>query len=218
VEQTPVSTPTAVGVRNHWVWRPEWTPDRTCLYWYFTFREDDITAIVGDDVLRSVGEASWLNAVPPPWYHVTVSDVGFADELEPSDREVVTAAVADALRSEDRLRLTLGPVQPHGSAVVLPAGPLERLRAVKAKVRRATGSVLGGRHADFHRNVYWPHLSVGYANRTVDAETASRWLRTVPPTGAAVDVDALTLAAVTRRGLGYRWQVQAQVALLDHAR
>jgi hypothetical protein len=49
----------------------------------------------------------------------------------------------------------------------------------------------------------------------VDADTASRFIRALPPLGMRVDVDALTLAAVTRRDHGYQWQVQGRLALRD---
>ncbi len=210
-------TPVAAGFCDHWTWRPEWTPERTCLYWYLTFSEDDISAIIGQDVVQLLRDVKWLTAVPPRWCHVTVTDVGFVDDLQPGDVGAVTAAVADAVAGEDRLRLTLGPLHTLGSAVALTVGPLRRLREVKARVRQATRSALGPRHADVHRNVFWPHLSLGYSNRAVDAEAASRSLEAVPEISADVDVDALTLAAVTRRDHGYQWEVEAQVRLSGEA-
>jgi hypothetical protein len=61
--------------------------------------------------------------------------------------------------------------------------------------------------------VFWPHLSLGYANRAVEKDTVSRFLATLPPVRATLQVDTLTLAAVTRRDHGYRWQVRSQVHL-----
>jgi len=201
-------------MHNHWVWRPEWTPERTCLYWYLTFPEEQITEAIGPAALRLARRTGWLDAVPARWCHATVADVGFTDELDRSDVEQVTAAVAEALAGENHLRLNLGPVLAFRTAVVLGTGPLERLRAVKAEVRRATSAVLGPRHADFHRKLYWPHVSLGYVNAHVDADTVTRFLADVPTVSARVDVGALTLAAVTRRNRGYQWEVEAQVDLL----
>jgi 2'-5' RNA ligase len=217
VGSTSLIAPTAAELHDHWLWRPEWTPDRTCLYWYLTFDPDEIARAVGDAALESAHRTSWLDAVPPQWCHVTVADVGFTDELEQSDVEDVTAAVAEAVSGEEGLRLTLGPVQTYRSALVLAAGPLEGLRAVKDKVRRATSATLGPRHTDFHRQLFWPHLSLGYVNRAVDARTAADLARSVPPVAARVDVHAVTLAAVSRRDHRYQWQVQAQVDLLGGA-
>ncbi|HET9829969.1 MAG TPA: 2'-5' RNA ligase family protein [Nocardioidaceae bacterium] len=213
---TSILAATAEELRDHWVWRPEWTTRRTCLYWYLTFGEDQITHAVGEETLRRVRGVGWLDAVPPAWCHVTVADVGFADELEPTDVERVTEAVADAVAGQDRLRLILGPAQTFPSALVLAVGPLDRLRAVKARVRRSTSAVLGARHTDVHRRLFWPHLSLGYVNRPVDARTAARLLDALPAVSARLDVAALTLAAVTRRDHSYRWRVQAQVDLLGN--
>jgi 2'-5' RNA ligase len=210
---TSVLAATFAEPGDHSQWRPEWTADRTCLYWYLTFPEDDVVRAVGGELLERARRTAWLDAVPARWCHVTVSDVGFTDELEPDDVKRVTDAVSQAVAGEDRLELSLGPVQTFSSAVVLAAGPLERLRAIKALVRRATSAVLDARHADVHRHLFWPHLSLGYVNRPVDASTASAFERAAPQVDAHIDVDALTLAAVTRRDGGYQWQVQAQVRL-----
>ena len=216
---TSLASPNATELLDHWVWRPEWTQNRTCLYWYLTFREDEIVSAVGGPALRAVRRTDWLDAVPPRWCHVTVADVAFTDDLRPADIEQVTVAVAQALADEDHLRLTLGPLQTFRTAVVLETHPLGRLRAVKAEVRRATSAVLGQRHTDFHRTLFWPHVSLGYVNRPVDAETAATFRASMPPVEARIDVNALTLAAVTRIGRGYKWQVEAQVDLLgDTAR
>jgi hypothetical protein len=215
---TSVLAVTAASPRDHWAWRPEWTPDRTCLYWYLTFRREDIGAAIDESMLQLVRDTAWLDAVPLEWCHVTVADVGFTDELEPSDVGTVTDAVSGELRDEERLRLALGPALTLNSAVALPVGPLDRLRALRGRVRRATAQTLGARHADVHRHLYWPHLSLGYVNREVDADAASRFLDALPPPSRQVDVDALTLAAVTRRGHRYEWQVRGQVDLVGPQR
>ena len=217
VPSTSTLTATATEPRDHWVWRPEWTPDRTCLYWYLTFPEGEVTRVVDGAVAQAIDSATWLDPVPARWHHVTVADVGFDDELRPSDVERVAAAVTDAVHGEDRLRLDLGPIRNFASAVVLAAEPLDRLRSLRKRTRRATAAALGPRHQDVHRHLFWPHLSLGYVNREVDAGTASRFLRSLPPVSAQVDVGALTLAAVTRRDRHYQWQVQAQIDLLDDA-
>jgi 2'-5' RNA ligase len=214
VGSTSLMTVTTTEPRDHWLWRPEWTPDRTCLYWYLTPRGDEVARALGDDVLGQVADTDWLDAVPPQWCHVTLADVGFTDELDRSDVDKVRTAVADAVGHEEPLRLGLGPVQTQASALVLAVGPLDRLRPVREAVRRTASAVLGPRHADVHRRLFWPHLSLGYVNRPVDAETVGALLDRLPPVSAQLDVDTLTLAAVTRRDRRYQWQVEATVDLL----
>jgi hypothetical protein len=104
-------------------------------------------------------------------------------------------------------------VRAYRSALVLSAGPLSRLRGIRSAVRRATSGVLEDRHADVHGHLFWPHVSLGYVNRSVDAGTVDGFLGMLPDVDARIDVDALTLAAVTRRDRHYQWEVQAQVEL-----
>ena len=221
VGSTSLFAPTRSELRDHWAWRPEWTAERTCLYWYLTFPGDQLRTALGDGVLQAAAGTGWLDAVPPEWYHVTVTDVGFTDALTRSDVDRVTAAVAEAVDGQDRLSLTLGPVQALASAVVLAVGPVDRLRPLRAAVRRTTSAALGPRHADVHHRLFRPHVSLGYVNRPVDAAAASRLLAQVPPVHGEVEVDALTLAAVTRRDHRYQWEERAQVHLsggLAHSR
>jgi 2'-5' RNA ligase len=202
---------TTEDLDDHWqVWRPEWTPERPCLYWYLTFSPDQLVPAIGADLLRAVGRSGWLDAVPAEWCHVTVAEVGFTDELGAGDAEAVTSAVAGAARGEDPVRLEVGPVQALRSAVALSVGPRDRLREVAALVREATSGVLG--HPDAARlPPYRPHLSLGYVNRTVTRSTAEELVAALPVVDVRLDLAALTLAAVTRRDHGYRWEVRSQV-------
>jgi 2'-5' RNA ligase len=206
-------TTTAREMCDHWVWRPEWTPDRTCLYWYLTFPGDEITSAVGERALEEIRRTTWLDAIPPRWCHVTLTDIGFADELEVAEVRRVRDAVARSVSGQHRLPLMLGPAQAFRSALVLAAGPLATLRGLRSAVRRATSDVLGDRHADVHGPLFWPHVSLGYVNRSVDTATVEGLLESLPDVDARVDVDALTLAAVTRRDRHYQWEVRAQVQL-----
>lgn len=210
---TSLTAAVAVNLSDHWAWRPEWTPERTCLYWYLTPDSEQLAAALDEQLPAAVRRTDWLDVVPAQWWHVTVADVGFEDELGPADVDAVVARVAAEVGHTGPLPLTLGPVETLRSAVVLAVGPLERLRQVKAGVRRATSAVLGERYADVHRHLFWPHLSLGYAARSVDAHTVSTFLDALPEAAAHVDVDALTLVAVTRRDHRYQWEVRARVEL-----
>jgi 2'-5' RNA ligase len=213
VGSTSMPATTAREMHDHWVWRPEWTSERTCLYWYLTFPEDQIAAAVGEPLLEEVRRTTWLDAIPPRWCHVTLTDIGFADELDVSEVRRVHEAVARSVSEEHGLPLVLGPVQAYRSALVLATGPLSGLRSVRTAVRRATSGALGARHADVHGHLFWPHLSLGYVNRCVDARTVDRFLAGLPHVNSRIDVGAVTLAAVTRRDRHYQWDVQGQVDL-----
>ncbi len=160
-----------------------------------------------------MGGAPWLDAVPPPWFHVTVADVGFTDVLEPADADAVLAAVAEELAGQRAFRLALGPVRTFATAVVLRARPPDRLDEIKDRVRRATSRTIGARHADFHHHPYRPHLTLGYANTEVPERDLTAFRERLPAVDGHVQVDALRLVAVTRRDHGYRWDEVARVGL-----
>ena len=72
-----------------------------------------------------------------------------------------------------------------------------------------------------HRRLFWPHLSLGYVNREVDTASVDRFFSELPASAhlaghdaGRVEVDAVTLVAVTRRERSYRWEVQARVDLV----
>jgi hypothetical protein len=94
--------------------------------------------------------------------------------------------------------------------VVLAVGPPDRLRDVAEVARDATSGVLGPGDAT-ERPPYRPHLTLGYVNRDVPRSTADELVAALSPVDSRLDLAALTLAAVTRRDHGYRWEVRAQV-------
>lgn len=206
--------PRGEGLRNHWDWRPEWRSDRPCLYWYLTFDEETIAEAIGADVLDRAAAVPWLDAVPPRWLHVTLCDIGFADEVAP---HVVGRAVREARRvtaATGPLRLRFGPLTAMAGAVVLPAGPVSPLRALQRRVRWATRRALGPECRSAHRQ-FWPHLSLGYVNRAVPRSEAERRLPGLSLARVAeAPVTRLTLASVTRRNRHYQWSVEAEVPLV----
>ena len=117
VGSTSLLAARASQLRDHWtVWRPEWTAERTCLYWYLTFTEGQLNQVKDEETRDVVARTDWLDPVPPAWSHVTVCDVGFAEDLHQADVEAVTSQVADALTGEEKLRLDLGPIEAFASA------------------------------------------------------------------------------------------------------
>jgi 2'-5' RNA ligase len=208
----PAPWPEPGDLDDHWQWRPEWAVERPCWYWYLTFDADTVVEAVGSALLSAARAVPWLDPVPPAWLHLTVCDVGFTDELEVEVVREVAEAVAPTTAGLLPVELELGPVVAMHGAVVLAAGPLDRLRRLGRAVGSATQRVLGPQRPLYHRDELWPHVSLGYVNRAVPrrqvAATLTRW----PHQGAAkVEVDRLRLVSVTRRDRHYQWQVSAEV-------
>jgi 2'-5' RNA ligase len=197
---------------DHWGWRPEWATDRPCLYWYLTFERSRLADALGPELLDAVDRTDWLDPVPPRWMHLTVCDVGFVDELGAEAADAAHAAAGHLVEDRAPVTLTLGPVTTLSQAVVLSAGPQRRLRNLQARARRATERVWRARPYGAGRP-YFPHVSLGYVNRAVDRETVATSVDALPPVRTEVEVDRLTLAAVTRRDRHYQWHVAAEVDL-----
>jgi 2'-5' RNA ligase len=202
------SWPRTGAVRHHWDWRPEWRPERPCLYWYLTFDRDALAAAVGPAVLAAVADAPWLDPVPLEWTHLTVCDLGFVDEVP---AEVVARAAGEldrSLAATELPTLTLGPLVGMDSAVVLAAEPLDELRALQRRVRRAAESALGPGRLVVHRHAFWPHVSLGYVNRDVPLDEVLAVTEPFDRVRTQLPVADLVLAAVTRRRRHYQWSVR----------
>lgn len=207
---TELAAEDITGLEDHWRWRPEWATDRPCLWWYLTFEGQPALRWLSDRVRPFLDGMSSVDAVPPQWLHLTVQDVGFVDEVSPgavqSMLDVASKAVAD-LQSQP---LTLGPVSPMRSAVVLPQQPADHLRGLRRRLREAMAAVgMAVPGPDEFR----PHVSLGYLNRDCDARTVMDRLRPVRSLTTTVQGPRLTLAAVTRRGRHYQWTSKAELRL-----
>lgn len=207
--QPESSWPRSDAVRHHWSWRPEWRHDRPCLYWYLTFDRDAVAAAVGPEALRAIGEVPWMDRVPLEWAHLTLCDLGFADQVPDDVVERAVAAVAELLAPDVVPPLTVGPLTGMKSAVVLVAEPLEELRALQRLVRTATETALG--REVVHRHQFWPHVSLGYVNRFAPGHRVRALTDRFAHLRAPLPVKGLVLASVTRQRRHYQWSVRADL-------
>lgn len=201
---------------RHWQWRPEWAQDRACLYWYLVV-DDDRLAEAWDRLVATLRRAPWLDVVPPRWWHVTLCDVGFADELDRVTVAAVAEAVTDVVtrgpHGTGPLRLGCGRTELFATAVTVRVGPRPALQELQGTVRDTTQQVLGDHRPLVHCHEFRPHLSLGYANRCVTGDEVDPVLAALPHVPAEVTVDRLSLVAVTRRDGHYQWAVEHEVPL-----
>jgi 2'-5' RNA ligase len=203
---------TALSLRDHWQWRPEWVVDRACLLWYLTFESQPDLSHQAEQVRARLRSVDKVDVVPLPWLHLTLDDVGFADEVAPDHVEQVVESARSAVAGWTPPPLTLGPLAPMDDSVVLEAGPVEELVGLRDRLRTATSGVLGP-DRDSPLDEFRPHVTLAYLNDTCEAEAVMAPLRSVTAAQVVVPEPRLTLAAVTRRDRHYQWTSCGQVAL-----
>jgi 2'-5' RNA ligase len=199
-------------LRNHWQWRPEWDADRVCVLWYLTFETAPELSQQAERAQSLLTGIRAVDVVPPGWLHLTLDDVGFADEVLPAQLDAVVAAARESVGPWVLPGLTLGPVCAMEDSVVLRAGPGPELEQLRQRLRDATTDVLGADAAS-GLDPFSPHVTLAYLNDACDADTVLDPLATVCRPELVVAVARLTLAAVTRRDRRYEWTALAQLPL-----
>ncbi len=196
---------------SHWQWRPEWVVDRACLLWYLTFESQPDLSRRAEQVRACLGDVASVDVVPPAWLHLTLDDVGFADEVGPVQVEQVVASARASVAGWRPAPLTLGPLAPMEDSVVLTAGPVPGLVDLRDRLRAATCSVLGdGRNSRL--DDFAPHVTLAYLNDACAPEAVMEPLGPVAAGQVVVAESRLTLASVTRRDRHYQWTSCAEVA------
>ncbi len=201
-------------LRDHWQWRPDWAEDRPCLLWYLTFESRPELSRQAEEVQALLRGIRLVDVVPLPWLHLTLDDVGFADEVSPERVEAVVEATRCAVKGWVPPLMTLGPVAPMEDAVVLAAGPADALGDLRDRLRAATTSVMGPETAS-GLDEFWPHVTLAYLNDACEPSEVMDPLAPVSAAQVAVAVPRLTLASVTRRDRHYQWTARAVLPLGD---
>jgi 2'-5' RNA ligase len=198
---------------EHWRWRPEWRRDRPCLWWYLTFEDAAAVRSLARRAQDLVGRAPQLDLIPFPWLHLTLLEVGFADEVPAATVDRVADTTRRALEGFPGFDLDLGPVHSLPGAVVLEA----QGDALHALHERLTDALLAARGADAvgALRAFVPHVSVAYVNRDCDSHEVMG-----PFDGAdlsspspSATVTGVRLAAVTRERRHYQWTTRTAVPL-----
>jgi len=205
--------PAVQGFTDHWTWRPDWTPERPRVLWYLTFQEEPHLRDAAAPWARPLAEAG-ADVVPSAWLHLTLSDVGFVDEVDDRALALSRQSVRHQLTATPPPRLTLGPLGILPGAVVLRAGPPRPLRRLRRLVRQATCDAGITPPEDFD-GAYWPHVSLCYVNRHTDHDRLRELARRAPHRAFDVRAPRLTQVLVTRRDGHYRWEALGEVPLAD---
>jgi 2'-5' RNA ligase len=205
--------PPAARLAEHWRWRPDWHQDRACLWWYLTFEGDPAVGDLARRVQGLLDRAPQLDLIPSPWLHLTLVEVGFADEVSATTVDRVVRATREALGDFPSFDVDLGPVSPLPGAVVLRA----HAESLAPLHECLTDAVLAARGASAvgTLRLLVPHVSVAYVNRDCDPHEVLGpldGLDLAAPSPSAT-VSGVRLAAVTRRRRHYQWTTRAVVPL-----
>ena len=198
---------------EHWRWRPDWRRERACLWWYLTFEDAPAVRGVAQRAQDLIGRAPQLDLIPSPWLHLTLLEVGFADELPAATLERVVDTTRRALEDFPGFDLGLGSVRSLPGAVVIEA----HADALATLHERLTDAVLAARGADAvgALRAFVPHVSVAYVNRDCDSHEVMGPLdgADLSSPSPSATVTRVRLAAVTRERRHYQWTTRAVVPL-----
>ncbi len=178
------------------------------MWWYLTF--DDIPEMAA--VARGLAprlKHPLLDVIPAQWLHVTLVEVGYADELRQGAVDHLIKVAESISSSLVTPRIELGPLDAIPGAVVLRAGPESRL----ATLRLLLSSISSSEWPKSHPGdpiVFIPHVSLAYLNGPGDATKLLERLPQLPV--MRLGAPTLTLAAVTRRDRHYKWSALANIA------
>lgn len=125
---------------DHWARRSHWAGGRRQLTFHLVFDGTGMAHATAP-VRHAIDRVEALDAVPPPWLHLTLTPIGFTDEVDPDAAAAVAADVFEG--------------------VLLPPQRADWLDALVQRQRDAVDRHLGAREwGAFH-----PHVSLAYANR-----------------------------------------------------
>lgn len=188
---------------NHWADRDQWAGGRRQLTLHLTFAGTGLADATAG--LRAALEPL-VDVVPPEWLHLTMTPLGFTDEV---DRDVAGAVADDVFTAWADRR----PAHPElaldtvlvGSEGVLLCGPVPAWLGDLVRLQRETvDRHLGAREwRDF-----WPHASLGYFNAAVPVEQVAAALADPAREASGVVVEpTLSLLELTCRDHLYAWTV-----------
>jgi 2'-5' RNA ligase len=143
-------------------------------------REQEVVARVSE-VQRALGALPEVDSIPPHWLHLTVQSVGFVDDpgLDPEQVDCIPAEAEARLRAIRPFSVELRNANSFPEAAFVEAYDGGRIREIRAALREAL-PLLTSRPSDglYRRGVdlFAPHLSIGYYNRTGAADGVIRAL------------------------------------------
>ena len=142
---------------SHWARRGWWT-GREAYYWMIRFDGDDAVAQLATSCQATLRHRA-LDLVPRRGLHLTLSRIGFTDEVDVATALGQVGLARRRLVNTQPIPVRVGPLAGSGGAIRLIVTPRQPLTALRDRIRTlpATG------------DEFRPHVSVGYLNRQTAA-------------------------------------------------
>lgn len=198
------------GFTDHWTWRPEWTATRPRLLWYLTFGHSPDVAATASSV-RAPLTTTGADIVPTRGLHLTVTDMGFPEEIDPSALGLANDGVRRALRDWSSFELSLGPVTVLPEAVVLAAAPAAPVRRLRRAIRQGLAGV--GIHPPVELDREPPHVSLCYVNDRTDHARLRGVVSRLGCSPVRVHCERVEQVLVSRSHGHYHWDVLDEIRL-----
>lgn len=195
--------------RNHWWWRPGWSMGARYITIHLTFAEAPEVRDAVEPYAEALDGIAGVDRVPPEWLHLTMTGVGFADELERTAvAEVATRVLSDVL--------PLGPLVFDtmflGSEGLSLMGPDQHwLVELKARQERLVRELVPG--ATF-ATFFHPHVSLAYFSGEIDERALVDAVRAVGLVDVQVRTPTLSVLELGRDDRVYTWLTLAERTLV----
>jgi 2'-5' RNA ligase superfamily len=111
------------------------------------------------------------------------------------------------------MRVTYGPAAVERQSVTLRVSPAEPAAQLHGAVVAAAAAVLGGRAAVPPQAPYWGHLTIAYANASIDDGPLLGWLGAHPVEPVTITVRAIHLVRQSCQDRLFAWAPAATVPL-----
>jgi 2'-5' RNA ligase superfamily len=200
---------TADRLSQHWSWRPEWTATRRSWWWYATSEHDVTVNELAAAARGALEPEAPVDVIPPRWLHLSLAEVGFADDLpRPVPYECAHAA-RPALAGLRPLDLRVGPVTTMSGALVLDVRATG-LDDVHGALLTAMAGTLG---RPPEQRPFVPHVSVAYLHHDCDPSEVLDETRTEASRTGSTRLYEVALVEVVRDRRHYRWTPRCRLSV-----
>lgn len=193
---------------DHWWWRPGWGPGIRYYTFHLTFEDAPDLHAAARSTAERLTAADAVGPVPTHWLHLTMTGVGFVDEVDADALEAVldetfrrSAAVA-----AEPLRFDRAFVYDEGVGLASrPAAWLYELKRIQSEAVASVRDVANdGR--------FQPHVSLAYFSGEADVPRVDAAVRALPEQ-IVVEHPRLSLLELGRDDRVYTWRVVDQRVL-----